>query len=111
MTKKEIKEYIQSVEDYLHDKYGHVNDEWKAILYLLQDNLTLYEECKESIKENGIYDKQSGRKNPLLSTMKDLQATILKQVQHLGLSPYASSKIKQEENDDSDDFINNLING
>lgn len=111
MIKKEIKEYIQSVEDYLHDKYGHVNDEWKAILYLLKDNLTLYEECKESIKENGIYDKQSGRKNPLLSTMKDLQATILKQVQHLGLSPYASSKIKQEENDDSDDFINNLING
>ena len=105
MIKKEIKEYIQSVEDYLKEKYGHVNDEWKAILYLLKDNLTLYEECKESIKENGIYDKQSGRKNPLLSTMKDLQATILKEVQHLGISPYSSSKIKMEENVEEDELL------
>ena len=105
MIKKEIKEYIQSVENYLKEKYGHVNEEWKAILYLLKDNLTLYEECKESIKENGIYDKQSGRKNPLLSTMKDLQATILKEVQHLGLSPYASTKIKMEENGEEDELL------
>ena len=105
MIKKEIKEYIQSVENYLKEKYGHVNEEWKAILYLLKDNLTLYEECKESIKENGIYDKQSGRKNPLLSTCKDLQATILKEVQHLGISPYSSSKIKMEEIGEEDELL------
>ena len=111
MIKKEIKDYIQSVENYLQERYGQVNDEWKAIIYLLHDNLLLYEECKQSIKDNGLYDKQSGRKNPLIATLKDLQATIMKQIQHLGISPYAASKIKQDENDDTDDFINNLING
>ena len=105
MTKKEIKEYINSVEEYLKDKYGNVNNEWKAVLYLLKDNLLLYEECKESIKENGIYFKEYAKKNPLLSTCKDLQATILKQVQHLGLSPYSVSKIKITENGEEDELL------
>jgi hypothetical protein len=43
--------------------------------------------------------------------MKDLQATIHKQIQHLGLSPYAISKIKMSSEDDTDDFINDLTNG
>ena len=42
--------------------------------------------------------------------MKDLQATIIKQIQHLGLSPYAISKIKTDSPDDTDDFIDTLTN-
>ena len=41
--------------------------------------------------------------------MKDLQATILKQIQHLGLSPYSSAKINDKTEDDTDDFLENLI--
>ena len=40
--------------------------------------------------------------------MKDLQASIMKQVQHLGISPYSASKIKQEVEDDNEDFIEAL---
>ena len=107
---KHTKEYIADVEKHLINKYGSVNAEWKAIINLLADNLDLYSQCKSSIKENGIYDVNTQKKNPLLATMKDLQATILKQIQHLGLSPYAISKIKQDESDDTDDFIENLVN-
>lgn len=64
--------------------------------------MELYQKIKEQIETDGIYDKRTGRKHPLLSTLKDLQATMMKQVQHLGLSPYASSKIKQAEEDDSE---------
>ena len=108
--KKETKDYLMKVEDYLVNKYGAVNPQWEAMLILLADNLDLYGECKKSVRVNGIYDSSTGKKNPLLATMKDLQATIIKQIQHLGLSPYAASKIKSEVEDDTDDFIDNLTN-
>lgn len=108
---KATKTYINNVEAYLSKKYGEVPPEWDAILMLLADNLELYNECKSSVKENGIFNNNTGRKNPLLTTMKDLQATIIKQIQHLGLSPYAVSKIKDDKEDDTEDFIEALTNG
>ena len=106
--KKETKKQIDNINDYLKSKYGGINPEWQTIINLLADNIDLYKECKESVKQNGIYDPNTGKKNPLLATMKDLQATIIKQIQHLGLSPYAASKIKNEVEDDSEDFISKL---
>lgn len=107
---KITKEYLLGIENYLINKYGKVNDEWNTLLMLLADNIDIYIQCKNSIRSNGIFDASTYKKNPLLSTLKDLQATILKQVQHLGISPYAASKIKQENEDDSEDFISSLIN-
>ena len=107
---KKTKDYLLSVESFLISKYGYISDEWSALIYLLADNLDLYEECKKTVKQYGLYDANTGKKNPLLCTMKDLQATILKQIQHLGLSPFAVSKIKMETEDDSDDFISDLTN-
>lgn len=104
------KNYITNVIKYLTNKYGEVPSEWEAILMLLGDNLDLYKQCMQSVLENGIYNVENGKKNPLLTTMKDLQATIIKQIQHLGLSPYAISRIKTEEKEDVDDFIENLKN-
>ena len=101
--------YIKAVNDYLIKKYGKVQPEWDATLMLMADNLDLYQECKESVRENGIYNADNGKKNPLLTTMKDLQATIIKQIQHLGLSPYAVSKIKIGEEDNTEDFIEELV--
>lgn len=108
---KPTQDYIKAVQDYITNKYGKVNAEWEAILMLLADNLDLYKACMKSVKENGIYNSENGKKNPLLATMKDLQATIIKEIQHLGLSPYAVSKIKCEMEDDTDDFIEELTGG
>lgn len=107
MTKK-TKELISNIRDYLTSKYGTIQPEWELTLYLLQDNIELYQKCQVSINTNGIYDVTTGKKNPLLATIKDVQATIIKQIQHLGLTPYASSKIKQELEDDSEDFVEAL---
>ena len=106
--KKQTKEYIADVRNYLTKLHGEVKAEWEAPLELLADNMELYKECQKSIKQNGIFDPTTGKKNPLLSTMKDLQATILKQMQHFGLSPYANAKIKLTESDETEDFIENL---
>ena len=102
------KNIIKDIEDFLKEKYGEVKPEWQTILFLLKENLDLYIECKKEIKKHGIYDPSSMKKNPLLSTLKDLQATMLKQIQHLGLSPYASSRIKESVEDDDIDFIESL---
>lgn len=103
--------YIKKVEEYLTERYGGVSAEWGVMITLLADNLDLYKDCKESVKQNGLYDTTTGKKNPLLSTIKDIQATIIKQIQHLGLSPYAASKIKKAEvEEDDEDFIEGLTN-
>lgn len=111
MEKKKVKvknTYIKNVEAYLKEKYGAVNAEWALVLTMLRDNVELYNNCKVELEKNGIYDATTGRKNPLLATVKDIQATIMKQVQHLGLSPYAAGKLKENDTDDDDEFINNL---
>lgn len=103
--------YIDVVNQYLTETYGSVKPEWQAMIELLAYNLDLFKQCKKSIKDNGIYDTQTGKKNPLLTTVKDLQATIIKQVQHLGLSPYAIGKIKKDQEDDTEDYIDSLTSG
>ena len=105
LTSKKI---MSGVREYLSQKYGEIPAQWEAMLSLLQDNLELYAQCKKTVSEVGIFDATDYKKNPLLSTMKDLQATIIKQIQHLGLSPYAESKIRQTGEDDTDDFIDSL---
>lgn len=105
---EETQIYISNVIDFLKNKYNQVPSEWEAIIALLGDNLDLYKQCKQSIRKYGIYDAETGKKNGLLVTIKDLQATIMKQIQHLGLSPYAISKIKSEQEDNTDDFLQKL---
>ena len=100
--------FMNNVERHLKETYGEVKSEWETTLFLLAENLDMYLECKDAINENGIFDSSSFRKNPLLSTIKDLQATIMKQVQHLGISPYSASKIRMEAEEDNEDFIEAL---
>lgn len=97
--------YIKHIKAYLKKKYGKIQPEWELSIALLADNIKTYEDCKTVVESVGIYDYERGKKNPLLSTMKETQGVILKQIQHFGLSPYAVSKIKAAAEDDTDDFI------
>lgn len=107
MRKFKVNKYIQSVEKYLKERFGEIKPEWKATIFLLQDNLDMYNKCLEKIEEVGIFDEATYKKNPLIATLKDLQATILKEVCQLGLSPYAAAKIK-EDGDNEDELIKAL---
>lgn len=108
---KVTRSYIRKVQDYLTTKYKQVQPEWLICIQLLGDNLDLYFDCQAEIDKDGIFDSQTYRKNPLIATLKDLQATILKEIQHLGISPYADSRLKIEAADDSVDFISSLTEG
>ena len=109
MSKIKVKSFMADVRKYLEERHGSVKPEWEANLFFLEDNLELYLQCKEQIKKDGIYNSVEGKKNQLLSTMKDLEAIIFKNIQHLGISPYATNKINDKEEDTTGDFIEGLV--
>lgn len=108
---KETKAAMRKVEKYLIDRYGKIQSQWEITLMLMADNMDLLQECKESVKKNGIYSSVRGVKNPLISTIKDINATLLKLSQQLGITPWSDSKIKNDSGDDTDDFIDILTSG
>ena len=97
-----------TIEKYLKEKYGSVAPHWNYTIDTIIDNLNLIEQCKQTIEEVGIYDRRTGRKNPLLATIKDLQASNLKAFQQLGLTPWSESKIKSD-NGNADEELMRLI--
>lgn len=104
----ETKTYIKQVKSQLKAKYGKLEDSWDLTLNLLADTYEMYNMCWDVIKTHGVYKENTGLKSPVLSTLKDCTATILKLQQQLGITPWAESKIKTTENDDTDDFLENL---
>ena len=99
MTKRETKKVIN---DYLIKRFGKVNPEWKITINQLVTNLELHDECVKALKEQGMINPKTGKRNELLLTIMQLQASILREIQHLGLSPYSDQKIKSVSTDDSE---------
>lgn len=110
---EEIQNYMWTLHKFLSKKFGAINDEWIPSLMMLADNLHIFNLCKEQIRKDGllITDRFGVlTKNPCLKVQNDAQIQIVKLLQQFGLTPYALSKIKS--NDDEDDtFLEDLING
>lgn len=104
-----ISKYRAYIEKYLTKEFGEIPLAYEFQLDLFFDNLIQYYHIKAIVADTGIYDSETGRKNPLLSTQKDLQALILKQGQMFGLNFWSKSKIKMGETDDTEDFIGGLL--
>lgn len=97
--------YLQSVRKYLKEKYGKVAPEWEQPLELLGDNLELYQQCKDSIKNDGLLlmaKNGSYTKNPLIKVQLDAQIQITKLINEFGLSPKSASKINLVDEDDDE---------
>ena len=113
MRKKKVNivdSIMESIEEYLTEKYGKIEPQWELTLFLLRDNIEQYLEYKKVLKETGVFDKDTYKKNPLISSLKDLNASILKYVAQLGISPYSSTKIGNLADDTSDgDLLKNLM--
>lgn len=95
--------YLTNVRKYLKEKYGKVSPEWEQPLEILADNLELYQQCKESIKNDGLLlvaKNGAFTKNSLIKVMFDAQIQITKIIQEFGLTPKSASKINLVEEDD-----------
>lgn len=97
--------YLQTVRKYIKEKYGKFNAEWEQPLELLGDNYELYQQCRDSIQNDGLMllaRNGSYTRNPLLKVQLDAQIQISKLLTEFGLTPRAQSKInllQDEEND------------
>lgn len=103
--------YLNSVRRYLKEKFGRVNPEWEQPLEILGDNLELYQQCKESIKNDGLLllaKNGSMTKNPLIKVQLDAQIQITKFISEFGLSPRSASKITFNDSDE-DETLKELL--
>lgn len=53
--------YLTNVKKYLKQQYGKINSEWETPLEILADNYELYQQCRESIKNDGILLREEWR--------------------------------------------------
>lgn len=110
-TTNDTQQHINSVKKFLIEKYTNINDEWLLSLQMLENNLSIFFQCKEQIKKDGlmilnrfgVYEK-----HPLLKVQVDAQIQIIKLLNEFGLTPKSSAKLRTEESDESDDFIKAL---
>lgn len=97
--------YLNAVRKYLKEKYGKVNSEWEQILEILADNFELYQQCKASIKHDGLMlvaKNGAYTKNPLIKVQLDAQIQITKLLSEFGLTPKAAAKINLVSDDEDE---------
>lgn len=102
--------YLSAVKKYLKETYGKVNTEWEQPLEILADNVELYQQCKDSIKKDGLMmvaKNGAYTKNPLIKVQLDAQIQITKFLSEFGLTPKAQSKINLVN--DEDDELKELL--
>ena len=109
MAKIKPKKILSDIREYLTQKYGSVKPSWETLLWMLEEQLEIYVLCKKELENSYIFVSAENKKNSLLSTLKDCTATILKISQQLGISPWSESKIKPDEDDQTEDYIQGLV--
>lgn len=102
--------YLKDIKRELKKQYGEIPESWMIQLSVLADDLKLYNEMSAIIEAEGAYDSETKRKHPLLAPMKDLKNSLLKSINQFGLSAYAAKRLKSEDIDDTEDFVDNLCN-
>ena len=105
---RKSKELQIIIEQYLIKRFGEVRAEWYILIKQLITNIELHDACVKELKAQGMINPTTGKRNELLLTVCQLQSSILREIQHLGLSPYSDQKIKSVSGDDSE-LLNALI--
>lgn len=107
----EVQEQMKAVTTFLVEKYGTIQAEWHIALKMLADNLQMFQRCGEEMKRDGLMlTNRFGvqEKHPLIKVQNDAQIQIVKLLNEFGLTPKALQKLKTEEADTSEEFINGL---
>lgn len=105
---RKSKELQIIIEQYLIKRFGEVRPEWYILIKQLVTNIELHDACVKQLKAQGMINPTNGKRSELLLSVCQLQSSILREIQHLGLSPYSDQKIKSVSGDDSE-LLNALI--
>lgn len=109
----ETEEYVQTVIDYLKEKFGEVRPVWVKMIELLGNENDMYLLAKEDIEQNGIclHTKRGLIQSPSLKSMHQSAVQIQKLANSLGITPNSSIKLKLQspgQEEDEEDFLDAL---
>lgn len=110
---EDIQNYMYVIHSFLQKKFGNINCEWIPSLFMLADNLHIFNLCKEQIKKDGIMITDRFGvlvKHPLIKVQNDAQIQIVKLLNEFGLTPKSVGKLKQVD-EENDDLLESLMNG
>ena len=108
----EVQQQMLSILKFLKDKYTTIQAEWQIALSMLADNLQMFCSCREQIKEDGLMITNRfgvAEKHPLIKVQTDAQIQIVKLLNEFGLTPKSVAKLKVEEQENTEEFIQSLI--
>lgn len=109
MTKSEIPTYIRDIKKSLTERYGKVRPAWIPMIDMLEDNLYIYQDIRERIKDNGVAAPDAKHTNADIKALGQVAATIFKISTKLGVSsPYDQRRIGEEKNEEEEDYLSTL---
>lgn len=111
----ETDEYVQTVIDYLTEKFGEVKPVWMRLITLLGQENDMYLLAKQDVEDNGISIQTSRGmiQSPSLKSMHQSAVQIQKIANSLGITPNSSIKLKMQspgQEEDEEDFLDALTN-
>ena len=86
---EEVQKYMWEVHKYIKKRYKAIAPEWLGSLAMLADNYSIFIQCRDAIKKDGIMvnDRFGAQiKHPLIKVQNDAQIQIVKLIAEFGLS-------------------------
>lgn len=108
-----MESYKANIIKYLTEKHGKVEENWMELIDILCNEVKLYHQAQQEIKENGIVivSQRGIIANPAVRIGENAVVQIHKLVDALGLTPKSADKIKKNSEEEDKDFLTGLLNG
>lgn len=117
MYNNEVQTTMKNIHRFLINKYKRIQNEWLASLSILADNFSIFYQCRDAIRNDGLMVTDrfgAAIKHPLIKVQVDAQIQIVKLLNEFGLSPKAAAKLNDNSDEEDDNsplsmFLNDGI--
>lgn len=117
MYNEEVQTTMKNIHRFLINKYKRIQNEWLAPLSILADNFSIFYQCRDAIRNDGLMVTDrfgSSIKHPLIKVQVDAQIQIIKLLNEFGLTAKAAAKLNNDTDEEDEDsplsaFLNNGI--
>lgn len=114
MYDEEVQTTMKNIHRFLINKYKRIQNEWLAPLSILADNFSIFYQCRDAIRNDGLMVTDrfgAAIKHPLIKVQVDAQIQIIKLLNEFGLTAKAAAKLNDDTNEEDEDnsAISNFI--
>lgn len=117
MYDEEVQTTMKNIHRFLINKYKRIQNEWLAPLSILADNFSIFYQCRDAIRNDGLMVTDrfgAAIKHPLIKVQVDAQIQIVKLLNEFGLTAKAAAKLNDNSDEEDDNsplsmFLNDGI--